>query len=214
MTDENGNDPTSSDWLEKLQAAPAQNPGQQTPAQTTGQNPGQSPAQAAAARARLNEAFGQIVMALAGIPRYRHMSLADLQTLVLDPLVRDRIAIASARPEDGDKSATGVPAGLAIWGSVSEAVDEKIQEQVKAGVFPVRLKAEDWVSGDKVWLFDVIAPSRQVASAVLANFQQVVKTPGEMRIHPVVARQIDPELLKKMGATVTETNQKPAGAAQ
>ena len=63
----------------------------------------------------------------------------------------------------------------------------------------MRLKPEEWVSGDKIWLLDVIAPSQKLASAVLVNFKQVVKE-GDVRIHPIVARMVDPELLKKMGA--------------
>lgn len=33
-------------------------------------------------------------------------------------------------------------AGIAIWASVSHAVEAKITEQVKAGIFPVRLSSE------------------------------------------------------------------------
>ena len=97
--------------------------------------------------------------------------------------------------------------------SVSDAVDAKIREQLEGGAFPIRLKPEEWNCGDKVWLFDVIAPSQKMASAVLANFKQVVAPlaagspqgsrqgqANEVRIHPIVARQVDPELLKKMGA--------------
>ena len=37
---------------------------------------------------------------------------------------------------------------IAIWASVAvDAKIAKIMEQVKAGVFPVRLANEDWVSG-------------------------------------------------------------------
>jgi hypothetical protein len=32
------------------------------------------------------------------------------------------------------------------------------------------------------------------------TFKQVVKSGAEVRIHPMVARQVDPELLRKMGA--------------
>ena len=162
-------------------------------------------------RSRIHAAVGQVVMALSVVPRYRHETLADLQTLVLEPLLRDRVAIATAMPARGETGAPekdmpgGLPAdaplaGIAFWASVSEAVDGKIREQIKAGVFPVRLKPDEWASGDKVWLLDVIAPSQRIASAVLANFKQVVKGGNEVRIHPIVARQVDPELLKKMGA--------------
>ncbi|PPD43613.1 MAG: toxin-activating lysine-acyltransferase RzcC, partial [Methylocystis sp.] len=35
---------------------------------------------------------------MSAVPRYRHLALADIQSFVLDPLLRDRIAIASAGP--------------------------------------------------------------------------------------------------------------------
>ena len=165
------------------------------------------------------------------VPCYRHQSIADLQTLVLEPLMRDRVAIATAAPSGLPAVEPGSPtgesegarendaanyaplAGIAFWATVSDAVDAKIREQIKGGAFPIRLKPEEWNCGDKVWLFDVIAPSQKMASAVLANFKQVVAPlaagspqgsrqgpANEVRIHPIVARQVDPELLKKMGA--------------
>jgi cytolysin-activating lysine-acyltransferase len=86
-----------------------------------------------------------------------------------------------------------------------DAVDAKITEQVKAGLFPLRLANEDWVSGDTVWLLDVIAGDRKAATAVLANFRQLS---GEraVRIHPIVAPMIDQDVLAKLKAH-------PAGAA-
>ena len=47
--------------------------------------------------------------------------------------------------------------GVAIWASVSAEVDAEIRQQIQAGVFPVRLKAEAWNSGKINWLIDVIA---------------------------------------------------------
>ncbi|MCA3160286.1 MAG: toxin-activating lysine-acyltransferase [Burkholderiales bacterium] len=149
-------------------------------------------------RTRLQATIGQIALAMSMAARYRHQSLADLQHLVLDPLLRDRIAIASAKDSPEAETASGPLAGIAIWASVSDEVDTKIREQIKTGAFPVRLKPEDWASGDHYWLFDVIAPSQKMSTSVLANFKQVVKQ-GEVYIHPIVARMVDPELLKKMG---------------
>ena len=150
-------------------------------------------------RQRIQAAVGQVALAMIGVPRYRHAAIADLQQLVLEPLIRDRIAIASTKAKHEADLTGGTLAGIAIWASVSDEVDQKIREQIKAGVFPLRLKPDDWASGEKIWLFDVIAPSRQIASTVLANFKQVAKG-GDVRIHPMVARMVDPELLKKMGA--------------
>ncbi len=106
-----------------------------------------------------------------------------------------RIAIASAKPSDGLDQ--GQMVGLAYWAKVSEEVEDKIKEQIKNGVFPIRLKPEEWESGDRLWLLDVVAPNRQSATAVLANFKQIADK-GKVALHPVVSAVVDPEILKKM----------------
>jgi len=89
------------------------------------------------------------------LPRYRNQSLADVMHLVVEPLTR---ATASPSPKVGGEGKLEETAGIAIWASVSDEVDAKIREQIQARVFPVRLKAEDWNSGDTHWLLDVIRP--------------------------------------------------------
>lgn len=147
-------------------------------------------------RLQVRESFGKVVMAMMMLPRYRHQSVADLQHLVLEPLIRDRIAVAHSAQSDPELSDI---AGVAIWASVSEEVDGQIRDQIRAGVFPVRLKAEDWTSGSINWLLDVIAPDARSTASVIANFSQVVKE-GSLRLHPIVTRLVDAETLKKMGA--------------
>lgn len=144
-------------------------------------------------RSHLRETFGQVVMAMMGLPRYRYQSVMDLNHIVLEPLIRDRIAIAHT-PKD--ETANDV-AGIALWASVSEEVDAKIVEQIKAGVFPIRLKAEDWTSGDINWLLDVLATDRETTGKVLGNFKQVVKE-GELKVHPLISRLVDKAMLDKM----------------
>ena len=50
----------------------------------------------AALRAQMRESFGNIVMALMALPRYRDQTLGDLRHLVLEPLIRDRLVTAHA----------------------------------------------------------------------------------------------------------------------
>lgn len=160
----------------------------------------------AALRSHVRESFGKVVMAMMMLPRYRHQSLNDLQHLVLEPLMADRIAIAY--PSDAEQNVLADIAGVAIWASVSEEVDARIREQIKAGVFPVRLKTEEWNSGSINWLLDVIAPSPKATTSVIANFRQVVKE-GELRLHPLITKLVDRETLAKMGAHKVEA---PAAA--
>ena len=150
-------------------------------------------AQITAFKAKIQASVGEVVLAMLNLPRYRSQSLADVMHLVVEPLTRDRIAIAKV----GGEGKLEETAGIAIWASVSDEVDAKIREQIQARVFPVRLKAEDWTSGETYWLLDVIAPSQKVATAVLANFKQVVKD-KPIRIHPIVTQLVDPAVLEKM----------------
>jgi cytolysin-activating lysine-acyltransferase len=148
-------------------------------------------------RSHVRESFGKVVMAMMMLPRYRNQTLGDLQHLVLEPLIRDRVAIAY--PGKTEDAALADITGVALWASVSDEVDGRIREQIAAGTFPVRLKPEDWNSGDINWLLDVIAPDQKTTASVIANFKQVVKE-GGLRLHPLITKLVDENTLKKMGA--------------
>lgn len=158
-------------------------------------------------RSHVRESFGKVVMSMMMLPRYRSQSVADLNHLVLEPLIRDRIAIAYPGKQTDDKLADIT--GVAIWASVSEAVDANIREQIKAGTFPIRLKSDDWNSGDINWLIDVIAPTQKATANVIANFKQVVKD-GSLRLHPLITRLVDKETLEKMGAEKSPATPQPS----
>lgn len=164
------------------------------------------------AKTMIHSSFGQVVLAMSSVPRYRNQSLADLSHLVIDPLIRDRIAIAQPKAEEGNEKASLLPASIAVWASVSAEADAKIREQVKVGAFPVRLKADDWNSGDIVWLLDVIAPTQKMATTVLANFNKIAKQ-DNIHIHPMINRLVDPEILKKLALNATTTDDSEAGAS-
>lgn len=162
-------------------------------------------------RSSVRENFGKAAMSMMMLPRYRSQTIGDLQHLVLEPLLRDRLAMAY--PAKKDKiSETDLPPdmlGFAIWASVSEQVDERIREQIKSGVFPIRLKPDDWQSGEINWLLDVVAPSAKATASVIANFRQVVKE-GSLALHPFITRLVDKETLEKMGATKASKDDQPA----
>ncbi|MCZ4351197.1 toxin-activating lysine-acyltransferase [Roseovarius aestuarii] len=147
-------------------------------------------------RSAVRETFGSVAMSMMALPRYRHLPLGDLQHLVLEPLVRDRIALAKKVSEEGPLADI---AGMAIWANVTDEVDAKIREQIAAGVFPVRLNADEWTGGKNNWLFDVIAPDRAAAASVIANFKLLVKD-GDLRLHPLVTRLVEKDALEKLGA--------------
>lgn len=150
-----------------------------------------------AVRSQIRETFGKVAMTMMLLPRYRSQTLSDLQHLVLEPLLRDRIAIAYPGGDAAGPLADMV--GLAIWASVNDEADKRIREQIQAGTFPIRLKAEDWDSGTNNWLLDIVATDARAAAQVIANFKSVVKG-GGVRLHPIITRLVDTETLEKIGA--------------
>lgn len=160
-------------------------------------------------RQAIQLSVGQVVLATMNLPRYRHQTMADLTSLFVAPLMRDRVAIArkvSKAPEGMAGADEETVVGIALWATVSDAVDAKITEQIKAGVFPVRLGPDDWASGETVWLLDVVAHDRQQATSVLANFRQLVGA-RSVKIAPLVARLIDPEVVAQLrGAAAAEAH--------
>ena len=169
--------------------------------------------QLAKAKTMIQSTLGQVVLAMAAVPRYRNHTLSDISHLIIDPLSRDRIAIAHASSGEDDGRDQLSPPAIAIWASVSDEADARIQEQVKAGVFPIRLKPADWASGEHVWLLDVIAPNRTLATAVLTSFGKITKR-DNVKIHPVVRGLVDQDVLKKLveGASVARTGAANVGA--
>lgn len=138
--------------------------------------------------------FGQLVLAAAKHERYRRLSLADLDQLLLQPLLAGRVAIGS---QEGDRTR----AGVAIWASVSPEVSTIIAGHANAGTFPVRIAKTDWRSGDEVWLLDVIAPDLEVSTAVFGSFSQLIS--GPFRVHPAAFQALDPEIVKRISAGIS-----------
>lgn len=160
-------------------------------------------------RGKLHTSVSQVVVAMSAAKRYAYMPLKDISEMVLEPLLRDRVALATPNPDKANPLQKDTLAGIAIYATVSDEVDAKIRDQIKAGVFPIRLAPNDWTSGETTWLLDVIAPNKETSTAVLRHFAAFVKK-GPMNLHPVVGRVVDTEMLKKMGAADAEAKTEAA----
>jgi hemolysin-activating ACP:hemolysin acyltransferase len=140
--------------------------------------------------------LGELCSLLLSLPRYRYMYLSDLEWLLMEPLARNQLSIVSGAKNGEERFVGGV-----IWARVSAEVDRKIRAQIQESVFPVRLKPEDWASGDITWLLDVLAPSRPLATKILSEIGRAgLGGARKLSVHPVVQRLVDPELLRAMGA--------------
>ncbi len=108
-------------------------------------------AKAAAIATKVAATFGQAVGLLMRSGQHKHYSLTDLEWLLVPPLLLNQFTLLSGKPKDGPDVA--MPLGLALWAKVSAEVDEKLSANLAR---PIKLRPDEWASGDIHWLVDVI----------------------------------------------------------
>ena len=98
--------------------------------------------------------LGQIVTILMRSPQHRERPLSDLEWLVLPAVLSGQCRVARAQ-----QSGIAVPVGVALWASVSTAVDQRLSDLS----VPWRLQPDEWRSGDIAWLVELVAdpPTQQ-----------------------------------------------------
>lgn len=126
------------------------------------------------------EALGQITWLLSQSPVHKHLKLADLEWSIMPALLHEQFRVfrfgplpglEAARPEDLVPGVTKegleqMPLGVALWGWLSEAVEQKVERGE-------RLDPADWKSGDRLWLLELISPfatpENRLAEVMLAD---------------------------------------------
>jgi hemolysin-activating ACP:hemolysin acyltransferase len=142
-------------------AAPKPTTGKEAPAQPAGADPQQGQA----ASTRLLFRLGEIVSVMMRAPQFRAMPLAEIQALVLPPLMSGQYLVAEAR----SKSRGFItPVAVALWAKVSKEVDKRLSESLDK---PIRLAPDEWKSGDIAWLI-VLAGNAQAIAPMLKKFQE------------------------------------------
>jgi cytolysin-activating lysine-acyltransferase len=119
--------------------------------------------QAAAPSQELNfaQAFAQIVAAFMLDRNLRAVTVADLEWLVLPPVMlgQFRLAHGPSRPLTGQAEKASqnnhsslVPVAAALWARVSPRIDGVLCANLDN---PVKLSPADWNSGDIIWLVTI-----------------------------------------------------------
>jgi cytolysin-activating lysine-acyltransferase len=138
-----------------------------------GSRPAKVAAKAAAIRPRdarqlrFAQSFANIVAVLMRDANFRKMRLADLEWLVLPPVMAGQYrlaqapapALAKGKAPGADDGGVLVPVAVALWARVSDTIDKRLCESLDK---PVRLGPGDWASGDNVWLMAVAGDKRAV----------------------------------------------------
>src|SRR5262245_50908232 len=118
-----------------------------------------------AASARLLLRFGEVVSVLMRAPEFQQLKLAELQPLVVPPLVSGQFLVAEAQSKSNGFI---TPVAAALWAKVSKEVDQRLSRDLDK---PIKLAASEWKSGDIAWLV-ALAGNPQAIGPMLKQFQQ------------------------------------------
>lgn len=102
--------------------------------------------------------FGEMVSLLMRSTHYKHYSLAELEWLLLPPLMHNQFLVVEARSKENGAS---VPVGLALWAQVSEDVNKRLSENLDR---PIKLRPDEWQSGEIYWLVDMMGEDKMKQS--------------------------------------------------
>ncbi len=126
---------------------------------------------------KVSEALGEIVWLMSQSPLHKGFFISDLEWMIMTPVLLGQFRLfhgpAQQQPVPAPVPTTIAPAtgsqpqqpiGVMLWGLVSEEVEERL----KPGV--LKLRPQDWRSGDRLWVVEVIAPFGG-AEAMLQDFK-------------------------------------------
>lgn len=113
----------------------------------------------AAAAKQIAAAFGEFVTLLMRSPADKHHTLGDLEWLLVPGLMHRQFALAEAQSKE-----TGMvsPVGGVLWAFVSEEVDKRLSDVAT----PLRLKPNEWRSGDIPWIILASGDMRVLAGLI------------------------------------------------
>lgn len=111
------------------------------------------------------EALGQITWLFSQSALHRQLPISSLEWAVMPAILCEQFRVFSFGPLEGleaistadfppglDKAGLEqMPLGVALWGNLSEAAEEKVERGA-------HLEAADWNSGDRLWLLELITP--------------------------------------------------------
>jgi len=156
------------------------------------------PAAFAGAASKLVAAsVGDVAVVFSRSPAHKHYALADIEWMILPPVAHGQFYVAEAV-----NKATGFRAPIAVvtWALVSEEVDQRLSADLS---HRIRLRPDEWKSGDVAWVVDLAG-----APAGMSHALQWLKAgPFKDRDVKVIARDTDGvagvRMLSELSAPVT-----------
>lgn len=167
---------------EKTDLPSGDKPGALTPEQ-------QKRAVGAALSKLISATVGDMAVVLSGAPSHKHYSFADIEWMVLPPVLAGQVYIAEAAHNE---LGTRAPVACVTWAKVSVEVDARLTAGGTAQ--QLRLRPDEWTSGDIYWLIDMVGDPRGISTALKS-----------LRDGPLKDREVKVAVTDTRGARRVET---------
>ena len=119
-------------------------------------------------QARFGQSFSQIIAVLMRDQNFKNMRIADLEWLVLPPVMAGQFRLAhmpappapGRKAEAGQKSGVLVPVAVALWARVLDRKSTRGCRKISTS--PCALRSNQWASGNIIWLMAVAGDRRAI----------------------------------------------------
>jgi cytolysin-activating lysine-acyltransferase len=91
----------------------------------------------------VSEVLGEIVWLISQSLIHKQMFIKDLEWFVMTSVLPQQFRPFYAKDR---------PVGVVLWGYVSQGVEQRLSKGV------AKLRPQDWKSGDRLWVVEVISP--------------------------------------------------------
>lgn len=116
-------------------------------------------------------------MGFVPVPAHKYFAIGDLERLVMPAILLEQFRVFH-----GDKH----PLGFALWAHLSEDAEARMTAMVASGG-GARLRPDDWKSGDRLWLVELVAPfatpENKLTEAMITDLVQHVFGERKFKFH-------------------------------
>ena len=120
------------------------------------------------------QVLGEVVWLMSQSPRHKQLFLSELEWFCMPAIVLEQFRMFQG---------TGRPAAVALWAQVSDEVDTRLTQS--GG----RLRPDEWRSGSRFWLIELVAPFGGDAE-VIADLQESVFAGRSFKFHRTDAKGV------------------------
>ncbi len=113
----------------------------------------------------VSASFGQLVSLMMRMRQYKFTMLSELEWLLLPAIATRQFRVAEGVSQDKGLVA---PIAAVLWAQVNPEVDRRIAESLD---LPIRLKPEEWRSGENFWIIEALGDPKGV-TAMLQHLKQ------------------------------------------